>query len=284
MSKSFPDAVRSGEFVVTSECAPPRGAGVDRLKQCAASLAGLVNAINVPECEDGVRMSALAACSHLISAGAEPILHLLTRDMNRIALQAGILGAASMGIKSILCTTGRHQALTTSRSARGVFDIDPIQLIQIADAIRKTGELADGQTIDAPIDILLGTDTNPSAEPVELSVMTMEKAISAGADFVITQPVFKLDKFNDWMKLIRDKGLHERTCIVASVMPLSAAREAGNDRYDISDLPSDTATDVELASRTATALKAIGGVRGICVMAGDDIGLAKDIISGIARS
>lgn len=234
-------------------------------------------------------MSALAASSHLIGAGAEPILHLLTRDMNRIALQAGILGAASMGIKSILCTAGRHQTLTSSRSARGVFDIDPIQLLGIADAMRKTGEFADGQAIDGPIDILLGADTNPFCEPVELQVMTLGKAIAAGADFVITQPVFKLDKFDEWMKLIRDKGLHERAHIIASVMPLSAAREAADGRFDIVDHPEpvegrDTMSDIELASTTATALKATEGVRGIYIMSGADAELAKDIISGIARS
>jgi methylenetetrahydrofolate reductase (NADPH) len=122
----------------------------------------------------------------------------------------------------------------------------------------------------------------------------MEKAISAGADFVITQPVFKLDKFNEWMNLVRDKGLHERTCIIASIMPLSSAREvvaAGSSRFELDDHPelvegSDTITDIEYASGTATALKAIDGVRGICIMAGEDAGFARDVLtaSGIARS
>jgi len=289
VSLPFVDAVRSGKFVITAQCMPPRGAGVDSLKACVSSPGGLVNAINVPECEDGVRMSALAACGHLIAAGAEPILHLLTRDMNRIALQAALLGAASMGVRSVLCTTGRHQALTSSRSARGVFDVDPIQLLRIADDMRKKAELADGQSIDGGVDFLLGTDTNPFCDPVELQVMTVEKAVAAGADFVITQPVFKLDKFNEWMQLIRDKGLHERTCIIASIMSLASAREAanaGSSRFELDDQLSDTITDIDYASSTAKALKSTEGVRGICIMAGVDHGFARNVLaaSGIAGS
>jgi methylenetetrahydrofolate reductase (NADPH) len=293
VSKSFYDAIRSNGFVVTAECAPPRGAGIDGLAACASSLSGLVNAIDVPECEDGVRMSALAACGHLIAAGAEPILHLLTRDMNRIALQAALLGAASMGVKNVLCTAGRHQALTSSRSARGVFDVDPIQLLAIANGMRKNGELADGRPIDGKVDFLLGTDTNPFSDPVELQVMTLEKAVAAGADFVITQPVFRLDKFNEWMKLVRDKGLHERVCIIASVLPLASAQQATElaETYRHLDIGGDVLKRLEsttgpaLASETATALKAIDGVRGICIMSGED-GLAKEILttSGITGS
>ena len=263
--------------------------GAGSLQDCAASFAGLIDGINVPECEDGVRMSALAASSHLIGAGAEPILHLLTRDMNRIALQANILGAASLGVKSILCTSGRHQTLTSSRSARGVFDVDPIQLLSIANAMRKTGQLADGQAIEGSLEILLGADTNPFSEPVELQVMTLGKAIGAGADFVMTQPVFKTDKFSEWMKLVRDKGLHERTQIIASIMPLSVARgvvRAGSTRFKLDDQVSDTVTDVEYASGIAKALKETEGVRGIYIMAGADYGFAKDVLSasGIAGS
>lgn len=255
MSQSFVDAVRSGAFAVTAECVPPCGAGVEGFKTCAATLGDLVDAISVLECEDGVRMSALAACGHLISAGAEPILHLLTRDMNRIALQAALLGAASMGVRSVLCTTGKHQVLTTSRSARGVFDVDPIQLLAIADGIRKRAELADGQSIDGPIDFVLGTDTNPFSDPVELQVMALQKAIAAGADFVITQTVSDMARFNLWMGLVRDKALHLSTCIIA--------------RVD--------------SAETAKAVKGVEGIRGLSIAAGVDDDLAE-IISGIARS
>ena len=321
-------AVRQGKdargphagFIVAAECTPPRSANADGIKACVSSLADMVDAISVPECADGVRMSAIAACGHVIAAGAEPILHLLTRDMNRIALQAGVLGAVSMGVKSILCTAGRHHALTTSRSARGVFDVDPIQMVSIADGIRKRGELADGQQIDSydgpsdgpndgpgvnsrtietneqiepidsQIDFLIGVDTNPFCEPVELQVMTLEKAAAAGADFVITQPVFRLEKFGEWMNLVRERKLHERMCIIASVMPLASAEQAKRlaSHYSHLDITEDlieslgSTSGVQIACDTAKALKDIDGVRGICVTTE----LAKDVLSasGIAGS
>jgi len=297
VTNSFADTLKSGGFVVTAQCTPPRGASAEALNACAGVLNGAC-AISVAECEDGVRMSALAACSHLIAAGAEPILHLLTRDMNRIALQASLLGAASMGVKSVLCTSGRHQTLTDARSARGVFDVDPIQLIGIADAMRKSGVLEDGSRIEGGFDILLGTDTNPFSDPVELQVIALDKAVASGADFVVTQPAFKLDKFNAWMELVRARGIHERTCIIASVMPLASAEQAAGlaAKYSHLDIPDEAlqrlqaaedvrAEGVAMAVDMVRALKSIAGVRGICVM-GDDCGAAKDVISssGIAGS
>ena len=263
------EAIESGQFVVVAECRPPRGAGADVFKSCVSALGSSVTAISAPESEDGVRQCSLAACAHLIAAGAEPILHLLTRDMNRIALQASILGAASMGIKNILCTSGRHQALTTSGTAKGVFDIDPIQLLRIADAMRKDGRLADGQTLDTPIELLLGTDTNPFAEPVELHLMTLERTVAAGADFVVTAPVFDLGKFESWMEQVRQRGLHKGTCIIASVLPAIPEDVADKFKYY---------TPGPGASEIISGLRKIEGVRGIYLMAGDDFEGAKKLL------
>lgn len=298
-NSSLSQAIKNGKFVVTMECTPPRGAGADQLKACAGKMGASVNAICAPESEDGARLCSLAACNHIAAGGAEPVLHLLTRDLNRIALQAQILGAASMGVTNMLCLSGRHQALTASKSARGVFDIDPIQLLQVANDLRTNGTLADGQVIDSPIELLLGTDTNPFSEPVELQVIALEKAVNAGADFVVTQPVFNLDKFNVWMSYVRERGLHEKTCIIASVMPLTDKQEALKlaekfNHLDINDAALerlDTASDqrqagIGLAAETAKYVGKVEGVRGIHVMAGEDFSLAADVIaaSGFARS
>jgi len=259
------EAIKSGQFVAIAECRPPRGAGAEVFKPCADAD---LHAVSVPESEDGVRLCSLAACGHLIAAGVEPILHLLTRDMNRIALQANILGAASMGIKNVFCTSGRHQALTTSVTAKGVFDVDPLQLLQIADAMRKEGKLADGQVLDAPIQILLGTDVNPFAEPVELHVLTLERAMVAGADFVVTQPVFDLAKLESWMKPVREKGLHRKTCIIASILPVIAEDTADKYKYYA---PGPGAGEI------ISGLRKVDGVGGVYLMTGDDFGLAKKL-------
>ena len=262
-------AIKSGEFVITAECRPPRGAGADVFKTCVSALGGAVQAISVPESEDGVRQCSLAACGHLIAAGAEPILHLLTRDMNRIALQASILGAASMGIRNILCTSGRHQALTTSGTAKGVNDIDPLQLLCVSDNMRREGRLADGQMLDSPIELLLGTDTNPFAEPIELHLLALERAVAAGADFVMTSPVFDLAKFEEWMAQVRQRGLHQRTCIIASV--LAAIPEDIAEKYKYY-------TPTVGANEIISGLRKIDGVRGIHLMAGDDFEGARKLL------
>jgi methylenetetrahydrofolate reductase (NADPH) len=299
MSDGFQEAIGNGKLVLTAECAPPRGAGSEGLAACAKALAAAVDAVCARESEDGVRLASLAACSHIAAAGAEPVMHLLTRDANRIALQSMLLGAASMGIKNVFCTTGRHQTLTTSRSARGVFDLDPVQLLQVADALRKEGRLTDGQVIDAPLDLVLGTDANPSADPPELQAIALQKAVDAGADFVITYPVFNLDRFNVWMSHARERGLDKRACIIASVMPVTSTQDAVRlaEKYpslDIGDEVAerlDTASDqkaagIHLAAETAKYMSKVDGVRGIHLMTGGDHELALEILkaSGLSRN
>ena len=273
------EAIKSGQFVIAAECRPPRGAGTDVFKSCADALGNLVHAVGAPESEDGVRQCSLAACSHLAAAGAEPILHLLTRDSNRIGLQASILGAASMGIRNILCISGRHQTLTSSATAKGVFDLDPIQLLQVADAMRKEGRLADGQMLDAPVELLIGTDTNPFADPMELHVLTLDRAVSAGADFVMTQPVFDLDAFEKWMAEVRARGIHSKTCIIASVLPVKSEEHAADVAEKHKYLTSKPEIGEDAAVKTISALRGVDGVKGVYLMTGDDFELAAKIIA-----
>lgn len=269
---SLAKAIETGEFIVTAECPSPRGASVDRIKACAAILGDKVHAVYAPENEDGARLSSLAACVHLTTASVEPMLALLTRDLNRIALQSAILGAASLGVRNMLCLAGKHQALTTSGSARGVFDVDATQLLQIASAMCREGKLADGQTLEAPVELVLGTDTNPFAEPVELQVLVLQKAVAAGADFVITQPLDGSGsigsrtpkRFEQWMEAVRERGLHTQTSILASV----------------------ASTDTNQGVETVAALREVEGVRGVHLRTGDDFELAVSILesAGLSRS
>lgn len=293
------EAIAGSGFVVTAECAPPRGALGGHFRDCAAALQGSVHAISVPESADGPRPCSLAGCSLLASAGADPILNLLTRDLNRIALQATILGACALGVRQVLCVAGRHQALTNSPEARGVFDIDPIQLLRVADAMRKDGQLASEEPTDPPLELVLGTDTNPFAEPLELQVLTLEKAVSAGADFLITQPVFDLDRFSLWAERVRERGIQGRTCLIAGVMPVTSSHEAADlaDRHRYLDIPEqvvetlDAARDqrsagIELAATTVRQLREVEGVRGIHLITGVDFALAADVVrtSELSRS
>ena len=275
-------AVKGGKFVVTGECHPPRGADAAGIKECATRLNALVDAVNVIESEDGPRMSSLAACGHVLEAGAEPILHILTRDLNRIALQSTLLGAASMGIRNILCLAGKHQTLTSAGDARGVYDIDPLQLVQVADTMRRGGRLSDGEPLDAPVEMLLGVETNPFSDPLDLQVITLDRAAALGADFVITQPVFNTNRFEEWMGLVRARGIHEKMCVIASVMPLESAEEASAmvAKFRGLDIPDTSAVGADSAAKTAAFLKGIEGVRGIHVMGGN-LTLALEVLKGL---
>jgi len=237
---------------------------------CATRLSG-AHAISAPESEDGPRMCSLAACAHLASAGAEAILHLLTRDMNRISLQAAILGAASIGIQNVLCTAGRHQTLTTSGSAKGVFDIDPVQLLRIADGIRKEGKLADGTTLDSPIQLVLATDTNPFADPIEAPDHRGQcsRICRRGRHHHSAGP--RLREIWTWMAAIRERKLHEKACIVAGILGSASKAE----RYNIPH------EEIRPAGEMIAAVRKLEGVRGIHLMTGDDSDLAADILGKI---
>ncbi len=298
--KHLATAIGNGRFIVTVQCIPPCvGTGVMDLRTCAAAIGGFAHGVYPAEGEDGIRMSGLAACCHLASAGAEPILGLLTRDMNRIALQSTVLGAASLGLTNILCTSGRHQAVTGSASSRGVYDIDPVQLLRIADDLRKHGRLADGKEIGGQVDLTIGTDANPFAEPPDLHLLTLEKAAAAGADYVLTQPVFDIERFESWMSAVRGCGIDEKICIIPSVMPLTSAEEARvlAEKWRHLSIPaeiceklrnsSDQRTaGLRIAVETIARLRSAKGVRGINLVTGADYGTAADIMKagGLSRS
>jgi methylenetetrahydrofolate reductase (NADPH) len=246
--------LKAGGFTVTAGIEPPETADAGPLARAAEALARKVHAVLVSD-GDGPRMAGLAACLHLASAGIEPVLELSTRDMNRIALKSTLIGAASLGVGTVVCTAGIHQALTQSRAARGVFDLDPVQLLLAARNIE------DGRRL------LTGTTTNPFSDPIELQILGLEKAARAGARFVITAPVFNLARLQEWMGLIREKGLHERIHIIAGVLPLSTADEAMElrERYCGLDIPDEIIQSISLdfAAETARELSKLEGIRGI---------------------
>ena len=104
------EVLNQGKFAVTAECGPPRGANAEVIKEKGGYLKGCVDAVNVTDNQTAiVMMSSIAACTHLLQMGIEPVMQMVTRDRNRIALQSDIMGAYSLGIRNILCLSGDHQ-------------------------------------------------------------------------------------------------------------------------------------------------------------------------------
>jgi methylenetetrahydrofolate reductase (NADPH) len=216
--------LESGEFAVTSECGPPKGADAQVVLDKAETLRGKVDAVNVTDNQTAiVRMSSLAACSLLKSAGHEPVLQMVVRDRNRIALQSDVLGASALGIRNVLCLSGDHQIFGNQAQAVGVFDLDSIQFVQVVKIMRDEGKIIGGEALDKPPEMFIGAAANPFADPLEFRVVRLGKKIRAGADFIQTQCIYNMERFETWLNLAKEKGLTEKVYILGGVTPLKSA-------------------------------------------------------------
>ncbi len=272
-----------GAFVVTAECGPPRGADADAVAKKVAYLKGFVDAVNVTDNQTAiVRMSSIAASAHLLQQGVEPVMQMVTRDRNRIALQSDIMGAYSLGIRNILCLSGDHQSFGSQPDALNVFDIDSLHLIRAVRTMRDEGKDMSGFELKCAPRMFIGAAENPFADPFEYRVIRLGKKIDAGVDFIQTQCIYNMERFKAWMKMAREEGLTEKVYILAGVTPLKSAgmasymahKVAGMDIPEsilkrIADVPKEKASKegIAICLETIEELKTMPGVRGIHIMA-----------------
>ena len=273
----------AGHLAVTSECGPPRGSDPEVITKKAEMIKNHVDAINITDNQTSVtRLCSLASCIHLKLMGLEPVLQMVVRDRNRIALQSDILGAASFDIHNILCLSGDHQIFGDNPQGQNVFDIDSMQLIQTVRLMRDEGKFLGGDELNRPPRMFVGAAANPFADPFEIRVPRLAKKIAAGAEFIQTQCIYNLDKFELYMKQARDRGLHEKVAILAGVTPLKSAgmakymknRVPGMDVPDevverMSGVPKEKQADegIKICIETIQRLKDVEGVRGFHIMA-----------------
>ena len=273
----------SGQLAVTSECGPPRGSDPEAITKKAEIIKDHVDAINITDNQTSVtRLSSLAACIHLKLMGIESTLQMVVRDRNRIALQSDILGAASFDIHNILCLSGDHQMFGDSPQGQNVFDLDSMQLIQTVRLMRDEGKFLGGDDIKRPPKMFVGAAANPFADPFEIRVPRLAKKIAAGVEFIQTQCIYNLDKFELWMKQARDRGLHEKVYILAGVTPFKSAgmakymknRVPGMDVPDevvkrMAGVPKENQPEegINICVETIQRLKECEGVRGFHIMA-----------------
>jgi len=232
-----------GNFAITAEIGPPKGADFSKIKNKAEFLKGYADAYNITDNQTAVvRLSSFGGCIILLQDGLEPIMQVTCRDRNRIALQSDVLGAASLGIKNMLFLTGDHQSFGNHPQAKGVFDLDSIQLIKIVKEMRDEGIFQSGDKIlSGNPDVFIGAAANPFADPYELRVDRLEKKIEAGTDFIQTQSVFNLDKFNIWMDEVRSRGLDKKVHILAGITPLKSLKMTERMKFHVPgvDIPED---------------------------------------------
>ncbi len=252
--------LNSGKMAVTSECGPPRGAAPEKIREKGELLRGYVDAINVTDNQTAmVRMSSWAACIILKQMGLNPIFQMVTRDRNRLAMQSDILGAYSHGIDTMLCLSGDHPLFGDHPMAANVYDLDSIQLVQMVKRMRDDGRFQGGDEMIAPPKMFIGGAANPFADPFELRVARLAKKVKAGVDFIQTQCIYNLERFKKWMEGVRDRGLHERTFILAGLTPL---KSAGMAKYMKNRVPGMDVPD-ELVKRMAGVEKSKQAEEGI---------------------
>jgi methylenetetrahydrofolate reductase (NADPH) len=218
-----------GKFAVTGECGPPKSADGSVIENKAKILKGFVDAVNITDNQTAVvRVCSLASGLQAQQNGLEAIMQMTCRDRNRLAMQADILGAATLGLKNVLCLTGDHLSFGNHPQARGVHDLDAINLIKMYKDMRDEKKFQCGEDMDVAPGLYIGCAENPFGDPFELRALRLKKKIEAGADFMQTQCIFNIPKFKEWMKEVRALGLHKEIKILAGITPLKGV---GGARY-----------------------------------------------------
>jgi methylenetetrahydrofolate reductase (NADPH) len=204
------EAFKKKEFVITSEVGPVKGCARNGHNAAfvaeAAAIKSYVHAINVTDNQSAVmRLGSLAASVLLKQAGLEPIYQLTCRDRNRIALQSDLLSACTLGIDNVLCLTGDHLKLGDHPTGKGVFDIDSVQLLDIARSLNQGHDMM-GHELTQASDLALGAVVNPNFQPLDLQLLKMEKKIAAGAEFFQTQAVYDPKRFEAFVRKTESFG------------------------------------------------------------------------------
>jgi len=278
----------AGHFAITAELGPPKSADVEVIKTKAAYLKGQVDAVNITDNQTAiVRMSSIAAGFLAMQEGLEPIIQITCRDRNRIAIQSDVLGAYALGLKNILCLTGDHQVFGNHSTSKNVFDMDSIQLIQALKDMRDEKKFICGDEIKnskkAPVvepRIFIGGAANPFGDPFEFRVIRLAKKVNAGVDFIQTQCVYDMERFESWMKQVCQRGLHKKVKIMAGLTPLKSVGMAKYMRDSVAGLSvpdyylerlekveDKAAEGIKICVEQIKRLKEIEGVAGIHLMA-----------------
>jgi len=271
----------SGGFAVTAEITPDASGSPDRIRAQARALKGYADACNVTDCQRAlVRISSLAAATLVLQEGGEPVMQMVTRDRNRIALQADLLGAHALGVRNVVCLSGDDPKAGNEKDAMPVYEFTTEQFLALAKRLRDEGKLAGGEAVESPPTLFLGATANPFGGAVVDSVVNLHGKVDAGADFIQTQAVYDVDAFEEWMGLVRKDWLHDQTHVLAGVMPLKSPRMARFVDEKVPGVavppsvvermraaPDPRAEGIRIAVETIDALREIEGVRGVHLMA-----------------
>jgi 5,10-methylenetetrahydrofolate reductase len=282
----------SGKFAVTAEAGPPKGSSAAVIQRKAEMLRNSCDAVNITDNQTAiVRMSSMAGCILVKQVGIEPVMQMVVRDRNRLALQSDILGAVALGIGNFLCLSGDHQSFGNHPGAKGVFDIDSIQLIQMLKNMRDEKKFLNGEEISGELPLYIGAAANPFADPFDYRVKRLSKKVKAGVDFIQTQAVYDLKRFHKYMDEVCEKGLDQQVHILAGIIPI---RSLGMARYmrdyvsgvtipeeiitRLEQAPSAKEEGVKIVLEIMEQIKETPGVHGVHIMAVGWEEIVKEIV------
>jgi len=228
--------LRAGHFAVTAELGPPQSADGETIRKKAQLLRGYCDAANITDNQTAiVRMSSIGAATIAVQEGLEPVAQMTCRDRNRLAIQSDLLGAYALGMRNLLCLTGDHQTFGNHPTAKNVFDLDSLQLVQIVSEMRDKGVFASGDKFKGQEPrFFVGAAAAPFADPIDFRPYRLAKKVKAGANFIQTQLVYDIPAFERYMEKVRELGLHEQTYLLAGVGPL---KSPGMARYMKNKVP-----------------------------------------------
>lgn len=216
--------IARGEFVTMVEIVPPKGIDIRKEVEGAKFLKSVgVDAINIPDSPRASARMSNQALSLLMQqqVGIEAILHYTCRDRNVLGIQSDLLGAAATGIRNLICITGDPPKMGNYPDATAVFDVDAIGLVNIVHNLNRGLDLG-GNTIGQGTGFVIGVGANPGLPNLDEEIRRFEYKVEAGAEYVVTQPVFDLDLLENFLKRIE----HCRIPVVAGIWPLVSARNA----------------------------------------------------------
>ncbi len=288
----------AGHFVVTAEVGPPRGPDPAEVKTKAGILRGVADAYNVTDNQTAVvRMSSIAASKVLLQEGLEPVMQMVCRDRNRIAIQSDLLGAWALGMRNVLCLSGDHQCagaggkLQGHPGAKNVYDIDSIQLIRIVKDLRDGAIQEGGDSISPAAPFLIGAAWTPLGPPEKFRTIRLAKKINAGADFIQTQAVYDVKHFAEAVRRAEDMGLTDKAAILPGII---VPRSAGMLRYMDANVPGIGVPDemikrmkdadepkregIKITLELIDAIKNLSGIKGVHLQAIEAEALLPDVI------
>jgi len=253
---SLRPALQSGKFLVTGEIGPPKGVNMEHCLEEAEILRGRVAGINVTDIQAAaMRVGSLATCRLIKEKGLEPIMQMVCRDRNRLALQSDLLSAWVLGVENVLCLTGDYPTLGDHPGSKPVFDLDSVSLLQAAKGLNEGHDMM-GNELEGKPDLCLGAVVAPGGNPVEMQIMKMRKKVDAGVEFIQTQAVYDVNNFGEFMNKVSDL----KVPILAGIVMLKSAGMARYMNKNVAGVfvPEDLIKRMAKAGEADKAAKAAG--------------------------